>query len=109
MCRALKMICVAVDAPTLAALKTASVSAEWELTPGATDEMTALAQIQAERPQVLVVFGPFEALIGAVAERYPSMRIVSDRDGPGVTVVATSPEEVRDVVKRQPRPGGPVR
>jgi hypothetical protein len=108
-CRALKVMCVAADASGLAAMKTSSVSAEWELAPGATDEASALAQIEEQRPHVLVVFGPYEAFIGAVAERYPGMRIVSDRDAPGATVVATSLEEVRDVVKRQPRPGGPVR
>jgi hypothetical protein len=109
MCRALKVLCVAADAAGLAALKRAAVSAEWELTAGATDAATALAQIEVERPQVLVAYGPFEALIGAVAARFPGMRIVSDRATPGATVVATSMEAVRDVVYRQPRPGGPVR
>jgi hypothetical protein len=109
MCRALTVLCVAADGTGLTALTMAAVSAEWELAAGATDEATALARIEAERPQVLVAFGPFEALIGVVAERFPGMRIVSDRDAPGATVVAASLEEVRDAVKRQPRPGGPVR
>ena len=37
------------------------------------------------------------------------MRIVADRDMPGATVVATSVEEARGLVKELPRPGGPVR
>ncbi len=36
------------------------------------------------------------------------MRIVTDHDAPGATVVATSLEEVRGVVLGLPRPGGPV-
>jgi hypothetical protein len=36
------------------------------------------------------------------------MRIVTDRDVPGATVVATSLEEVRGLVLGIPRPGGPV-
>ena len=54
MCRALKLLCVATDGESLAALKRAVVSAEWELTPGAEDEATALAQIDAERPHIMV-------------------------------------------------------
>ena len=37
------------------------------------------------------------------------MRIVTDRDLPGATVVATSLDEVRGAVEGLPRPGGPVR
>jgi hypothetical protein len=109
MCRALKVMCVAGDRPTLAALRRAVVSAEWELTPGATDEGEALAQIDVERPHILVVFGPFEWLAALVRERFPGMRIVADRDLPGATVVAASLEEARGLVKELPRPGGPVR
>ena len=108
MCRALKVLCVAEDAEALAALKRASVAAEWELCPGATDVRAALDQVEAERPHHLVAFGPFEDLIALVAERYPGMRIVSDRDAPGA-VVATSLEDVRGLLAQLPRPGGPVR
>ena len=59
MCRALKVLCVAPDDGSLTALKSATVSAEWELAPGATDLRGALDQIDAERPHVLVAFGPF--------------------------------------------------
>jgi hypothetical protein len=109
MCRALKVLCVATDRESLAALKHAVVSAEWELAPGATDEETALAQIDAERPHILVVFGPYERLVGLTRERFPGMRIVTDRDLPGATVVAASVEEARGLVMELPRPGGPVR
>jgi len=107
-CRAVKVLCVAPDAEALAALKRATVSAEWELAPGATDETGAVGQIDAERPHVLVVFGPFERLVALASERFPAMRIVTDRDAPGATVVATSLEEVRGLVKGLPAPGGPV-
>jgi hypothetical protein len=36
------------------------------------------------------------------------MRVVTDRDTPGATVVATSIDEVRGLVLGLPRPGGPV-
>ena len=109
MCRAITVLCVATDRERLAALKRATVSAEWELAPGAEDEEGALAQIDAERPHIMVVFGPYERLVALAHERFPGMRIVADRDLPGATVVATSLEEVRGLAKEQPRPGGPVR
>lgn len=109
MCRALKVLCVAPDAEALAALKHAAVSADWELAPGATDEEAALEQLHGERPHVVVVFGPFEGFMVAAREAYPFLRIVTDRDLPGATVVAASLEEVRGAVKALPRPGGPVR
>jgi hypothetical protein len=50
-------MCVAQDAEALGVLKRATVSAEWELAPGATDE-DGVRQLHAERPHVVVVFGP---------------------------------------------------
>ena len=108
MCRAVKVLCVAADPSSLEALKRASVSAEWELCPGATDLRSALDQIDVERPHMLVAFGPFEDLVVLVSERLPGMRIVTDRETPGATAVAASLEEVRDLLRSQPRPGGPV-
>jgi len=108
MCRAVKVLCVAPDADALAALKRAAVSAEWELAPGATSEAEAIGQIDVERPHVLVVFGPFERVVSLVHDRFPAMRIVTDRDTPGSTEVATSLEEVRGLITVSPRPGGPV-
>ena len=103
------MLCVAEDAASLADLKRAAVSAEWELAPGATGEADAIGQIDVERPHVLVVFGPYERLVALARERFPGMRIVTDRDQPGATAAATSLEEVRSLVLGLPRPGGPVR
>ena len=108
MCRALKILCVAVDEPSLAALKRAAVSAGWELAPGATNEPDAVGQLDAERPHVLVAFGPYERLVMLARERFPAMSIVTDRDAPGATAVAASLEEVRGLVVGFPRPGGPI-
>jgi hypothetical protein len=107
MCRALKVLCVAEDAERLSALQRASVGAAWELCPGATDVERALEQLDAERPQRLVVFGPFEDLIVRAGQRYPGMVIVSDRDAPGA-MVAASLQDVRGLLEGMPRPGGPV-
>jgi hypothetical protein len=109
MCRALRVLCVAEDPDSLALLRRAAVSAEWELAPGATSESDAIGLIDSERPHTLVVFGPYERLVALARERFPAMRIVADRDLPGATVVATSMEEVRGLVKALPRPGGPLR
>jgi hypothetical protein len=106
-CRALKVLCVAPDAASLDALKRATVSASWELCPGATDLRAALDQIDVELPQYLVVFGPFEDLVALVTDRFPGMRVLSDRDLPGVETVG-SIDRVRDLLERRPRPGGPV-
>jgi hypothetical protein len=109
MCRALKVLCVASDRQALMDLKRAAVSAEWELAPGAIGEDDALAQLEAERPHVMVVFGDFEALVWRVREGRPTTRIVCDRELPGATVVVERPEEIRDAVRALPRPAGPVR
>jgi hypothetical protein len=107
-CRAFVVLCVAEDAGSLGPLKAATVSAEWELAPGASNETDALAQIDAERPHALVIFGPYDRVVARVRERFPAMRIVADRDLPGATAVATSLAEVRGLVMGLPRPGGPV-
>lgn len=107
MCRALRVLCVAPDRDALAELKRATVSAEWELAPGATDKAEALSQL--EDAHVLVAFGDLGELVASARARYPALRIVADRDLPGVTVVARSPDDVRAAVKGLPRPGGPVR
>jgi hypothetical protein len=109
MCRAIIVLCVATDDDSLRALKAAAVSAEWELAPGATNEADAIGQIDTERPHVLVAFGPYERLIELARERFPTMRIVSDRNAPGASAVATSSEEVRGLLQERPRPGGPIR
>ncbi len=108
MCRALTVLCVASDRDALLTLKAAAVSAEWELAPGAASEREALDQIDVERPHMLVAFGAFETLVAVAHERFPGMRIVVDRDTPGATMVATSLEEVRGLLRTLPGPGGPV-
>jgi hypothetical protein len=107
-CRALKVLCVADDPAALAELKRATVSAEWELAPGAITEEEAIGQLHAERPHVLVVFGSFPSLVERALEAYPFLRVVSDRASPGALTVA-SLEQVRAAVKPSDGPGGPVR
>lgn len=105
MCRALKVLCVAPDAAELGELKRATVSAEWELAPGATSEEEALAQLHEERPHVMVVFGAFAGLVERALEAYPYLRVIADRATPGASVVSSA-GEVRDAVKGS---AGPVR
>ena len=102
------MLCVAPTDEELAALKRAAVSAEWELAPGATDEMSAMAQIDVERPHVLIAFGPFSRLVELTHDRFPGMRIITDREQEGASAIADGPSSVRDLVKGLPSPGGPV-
>lgn len=109
MCRALTVLCVAEDAESLLALKRASVSADWELAPGACSEAEALEQLESEHPHVVVVFGAFGPLVEAIRDRVPYVRIVADRDLPGANAVVASLAEVRAAVTGLPRPGGPVR
>jgi hypothetical protein len=108
MCRALVVLCVAEDEGSLAALKRAAVSADWELAPGATTGEAGLAQLHEVRPHVLVVFGAFDRLVATALDAYPSMRVVADRDLPGASVVVDTMDGVRDAVRGR-RPGGPVR
>jgi hypothetical protein len=107
-CRAVKVLCVAQDEATLAELRGATVAVEWELTPGATDETAALGVLDVERPHVLVAFGDFERLVALARERFPAMRIVTDRAAPGASTVVADPEEVREAIRALARPGGPV-
>ena len=107
MCRAVKVLCVAEDRERLVALKQMVVAAEWELCPGATDLRGALDQLDVERPHAMVVFGPFEQLVALAADRFPGMRIVTDRAMPGSSAVVTG-TDARAALRMQPRPGGPV-
>jgi hypothetical protein len=108
MCRALKVLCVAPDRETLAALKRAAVSADWELTPGATDEATALRQLDEERPHVVAVVGGFEAFVAEARRRVPYVRIVTDRDVGAASAVVSDLNGMRDAIKGLPRPPGPI-
>jgi hypothetical protein len=108
-CRAVKVLCVAPDEDSLTTLRKATVAAEWELTAGATTEIDALGMVDAERPHAIVVFGDFDPLVSLVRERFPAMRIVTDRAVPGASAVVASADEVREAIRALARPGGPVR
>jgi hypothetical protein len=108
-CRAIKVLCVASDDDSLRALRMASTAAEWELTAGATNETDALGVIDAERPHALVAFGDWEPLVSLVRERFPATRIVTDRPTDGSDAVASSLDEVRDLLRASRRPAGPIR
>jgi hypothetical protein len=105
-CTALRVLCVAEDAGALAELKRATVSAEWELAPGATDEEDALGQLREENAHVVVVFGPFEGFVRRALRSAPTLRVVSDRPIPGASVVVSSLDAVRGAVLGVPRTGG---
>ncbi|HZD18249.1 MAG TPA: hypothetical protein VE669_08915 [Actinomycetota bacterium] len=108
MCRALKVLCVAEDADGLVALKRALVSAEWELVGGAVTEEEALRQLHEDRPHVVIVFADVAGFVAAAREAFPAIRIVADRELPGVTVVVASVGEARAAVLGRVGPGGPV-
>ena len=108
MCRAVKVLCVAMDDEALEALRHATTAAEWELTPGATNEIDALGIVDAERPHAMVAFGMYDGLVSVVRDRFPAMRIVTDRDLPGASAVASSRDDVRDLLRSLARPGGPI-
>ncbi len=109
MCRAIKVLCLAPDAPRLAEVKRAVVAAEWELCRGATDPAEASAQLDAERPLVLVAVGGFESFLTSARERFPALRIVTDRELPEADAVASALGQLRDVVRATTIPRGPVR
>jgi hypothetical protein len=108
-CRAVRVLCVGEDEARVTALRNATVAAEWELTAGATTETEALGLVDRERPNALVVFGDFERLVILVRDRFPGVRIVTDRPVPGASAVVSSPDEIRDTLRALGRPGGPVR
>jgi hypothetical protein len=111
MCRALRVLCVAPDLDRLAALKRAAVSADWELSPGATDEAAALEQLEAERPHVVVVvdgLGAFDRFVRETRRRHPFVRIVAERPLPEASVVVTDLGDLRAAIKGLPRPAGPI-
>lgn len=109
MCRALKVLCVAADPEGLAAMRRAVVSADWELAPGAATEEEATRQLHEERPHVVVAFGDFARFVASAREAFPALRIVTDRDVAGSSVVATTLEAAREAVLGRLGPGGPVR
>jgi hypothetical protein len=108
MCRAVKVLCVATDPAALTELRRAAVSADWELTPGATSVGDALNQLHELRPHIVVVFGPFEGFVERALDAYPSLRVIADREMPGVAAIVARLEEVREAILGGPRPG-PVR
>jgi hypothetical protein len=104
----MKVLCVAENDEALEALRRATTAAEWELTPGATDEIDALGLVDAERPHAMVAFGSYGELVCLVRDRFPAMRIVTDRDLPGASAVVSSRDDVRDLLRSLARPGGPI-
>ena len=106
-CLALLVVCAAADREALQALKRAAVSAEWELTPGATTTEEALAQVGERGAHVLVVWG-IEGLAEEARRRFPGVRILvldgaASSEDP-MTVPITALEDVRAAV-----PWGPSR
>ena len=57
---------------------------------------------------MMVAFGMYGELVSLVRDRFPAMRIVTDRDTPGTSAVASSRADVRDLLRSLARPGGPI-
>jgi hypothetical protein len=108
-CRAVKVLCVTDGRERLAEVKRAVVAADWELCEGATTATEAAEQLDAERPHVLIALGPFDELVARARERFPGLRIVTDRELPGSYAVTTSLAQLRDIVSTTSPPRGPVR
>jgi hypothetical protein len=104
-----KLLCVADSRDRLDEVKRAVVSAEWELCPGATTVEEAAAQLDAERPHVLIALGSFADLVRTARDRFPALRIVTDRELPESDAVVASLGQLRDVIRSAPPIGGPVR
>jgi hypothetical protein len=110
MCRALKVLCAAVSSERLAHLEQASVSVHWELVGGATSLPELLLQIEAERPDVVVIhegLGP--QAVQAVRTLSGSCRIVTVGNLVGADEQAESIDHIREAILGLPRPGGPIR
>jgi hypothetical protein len=110
MCRALKVLCAAVTADRMAELKRATVSAHWELIGGATSLTELLLQVEAERPDVVVIHrGLGEEAVVSVRRLDQRVRIVGVGELPGADEIAESLASIREAIMGLPRPGGPVR
>jgi two-component SAPR family response regulator len=110
MCRALQVLCAAPDRAALDVLKRAVVSAEYELTGGATSAEDLMAQLDDLKPDAVVVDAGLSDTLEAVRAVHPSIRIVLI--GATSEVADDSVERVddaRSAVLGIPRPGGPVR
>jgi hypothetical protein len=110
MCRALTVLCAALDRPRLGELKRAAVAVEWELTGGATSLEELAVQVADLRPDVIVVDAALGAqAVATVKEAKPGVRVVSIGPLPEADEEAASLDEVRAAILGLPRPGGPVR
>ena len=94
MCRSVRVLCVAGDEATLAALRQATVAAEWELTPGAVDEtdfrrcLVLLRDAGYAGPLALVHDGPDDDEWGVLDRAYA---LVTSVFGKGTSPAAGEP------------------
>lgn len=110
MCRALTVLCAAMDRARLGELKRASVAVEWELAGGATSLEELAVQVADLRPDVVVVDGTLgPEAVATAREAKPGVRVVSIGPLTDADEEAASLDEVRAAILGLPRPGGPVR
>jgi hypothetical protein len=110
MCRARKVLCAARDEARLSELKRAAAGANWELVGGAKSIDDLGRQVEEWQPDVVVVdAGLGEGAVPATRSARPAARIVAVGSLHGADVEVSGPEELRGVILRLPRPGGPVR
>jgi len=109
MCRALRVLCAATSPERLAELRSATVSAHWELVGGATSTPELLLQMEELNPDVVVVHSGLGAeAVAAARALKEGVRIVAVGDLPGADLSIESIQYVREAILGLPRPGGPV-
>ncbi len=110
MCRALRVLCAATSRDELAALRRASVAAHWELVGGAITLDELVSQVDALRPDIVVMDAVFGtqgvARVRAARGRARIVTVGAQIDGADGWALM---DGVRDAVLGMPPVGGPVR
>jgi DNA-binding NarL/FixJ family response regulator len=110
MCRALRVLCGAVEEGRLAKLKRAALSAHWEVVGGAASVEELVDQVAHWSPDVVIIDAPLGGkAVRAVRKSRPKVRIVTvGQVSAGEDRVARSLGDIKGAVLGLPATGGPV-